>query len=111
MQIEKEQHGAIRLIRLAGRLDAATSDSVQSVMVEQLDDEGALAVDLSELEYVSSAGLRVLLLAQKKLTAAKQKMAVFGLKEYIHEIFEIAGFTAILTIVESEEAALSKLAS
>jgi anti-anti-sigma factor len=71
-------------------------------------DSGAnrLVLDFSGLDYISSAGLRVLLMAAKRVQAEKGAMALFGMKEHVKDVFEISGFLPVLTVVDSAEAAI-----
>ena len=68
-----------------------------------------LVIDFSSLDYISSAGLRVLLGTAKRLSQAKGALRLFGLNETVREVFEISGFATILTVVDTEANALSGL--
>ena len=97
MNILKEQNGSELVIKLEGRLDTSTSPQLEEELKTALEGIGLLVFDLSALEYISSAGLRVLLSAQK--TMNKQgSMVVRGANEDIMEIFDVTGFADILTI-------------
>jgi anti-anti-sigma factor len=110
MELETKHLEGILIGRLKGRLDASTSDGIQKSLLKSIDEgQTRLALDLADLEYISSAGLRVLLMTHKKVTQVKGELIIFGLKDYIHEIFEIAGFTSILTLAENQEKALFQL--
>lgn len=97
MNILKEQNGSELVIKLEGRLDTSTSPQLEEELKTALDGIGALAFDLSALEYISSAGLRVLLSAQKVMNK-QGSMVVRGANEDIMEIFDVTGFADILTI-------------
>lgn len=85
------------LIELEGRLDTATSPQLDDFLHTSLGGVNKLIIDISKLDYISSAGLRVLLYAHK--TVSKQgKMAITGCSEEIREIFDITGFSDILDI-------------
>ena len=84
-------------IALEGRLDTTTSPDLEAELKENMEKVQALVIDLTELEYISSAGLRVLLMAQKTM-APKEGMKVTGVNPLIMEIFEVTGFTDILDI-------------
>lgn len=112
MELETEQIEGVLIGRLKGRLDASTSDTIQESLLKTIEEGNTrLALDLAGLEYISSAGLRVLLMTHKKVSQSQGKLIIFGLQDYIHEILEIAGFTAILTLSENRESALSELSS
>ena len=97
MTINKTQDGSSLVIALEGRLDTTTAPELYSVIKSDLAGITDLTMDLEKLEYLSSAGLRVLLSAQK--TMNKQgSMVVTNTNETINEIFEITGFSDILTI-------------
>lgn len=84
-------------LALAGRLDTVTAPGLEQELNASLDAIDSLTLDFSNLNYISSAGLRVLLKAQK-LMKEKGSMKVIGVNETIMEVFEITGFTDILTI-------------
>ena len=84
-------------ITLDGRLDTATAPQLEEAVNESIDDVNEIVFDLSKLEYISSAGLRVLLSAQKKMNN-KGKMVVKNTPETVMEIFEVTGFVDILNI-------------
>ena len=80
-----------------GRLDSATAPEMESVIKELLPGIADLTFDFEKLEYISSAGLRVLLSAQKAMDT-KGRMKVTGVNEAVMEIFEITGFSDVLNI-------------
>lgn len=97
MNIEKTQNAAELEIKVSGRLDTVTAPQLEAELKESLSGIEKLILDFAELDYLSSAGLRVLLSAQK--TMNKQgEMVVRGINETIAEIFEVTGFCDILTI-------------
>ena len=98
MNILKKAKGDALTITLEGRLDTTTSPQLDDELDASLDDVKDLTLDFHELRYISSAGLRVLLRAQKKMNQKQGKMRVTGVSDSIQEIFEITGFSDILTI-------------
>ena len=97
MEILKKQNGTTLDVALSGRLDTTTAPQLEAEMKASLEGVTELCFDFEKLEYVSSAGLRVLLSCQK--TMKKQgKMKLRHVCEEIMEVFEITGFTDILTI-------------
>ena len=97
MTITTEQNGNALTLTLEGRLDTTTAPELDGVIKNSLEGITDLTVDLEKLEYISSAGLRVLLSAQK--TMNKQgAMTVRNINETVMEIFEVTGFSDILTI-------------
>lgn len=97
MTIEKNLNGTELNIKVVGRLDTTTAPELEAAVMGSLAGVEKLVLDFSELEYLSSAGLRVLLQAQK--TMNKQgKMIIKNVNETVSEIFEVTGFADILTI-------------
>jgi len=110
MEIKQVKHGKIAILNLIGRLDANTSGELESVLIPMIDGgEKKIILDFSALEYISSAGLRLLLLSAKKLRNNKGEIILCSMKDFIKEIFEISGFTPIFTIVDTKEDALKIL--
>ena len=97
MTINKKKNGTSLILSLEGRLDTITAPDLEAVLKEELDNVEALTFDLSALDYISSAGLRVLLSAQKRMNA-QGTMKLTGVGEIIREIFDVTGFSDILTI-------------
>ena len=97
LHIEKTVENGKAAIRLEGRLDTMTAPELEQAVKELPQDVQTLTLDLEKLEYVSSAGLRVLLSAHKALAAAGG-MKVSHVGETVAEIFEITGFADILDI-------------
>ena len=98
MNIVKKANGTALTLALEGRLDTTTAPDLEVVVKNELGDVNALTIDLSELEYISSAGLRVLLAAQRIMNQ-QGEMSVIGCSEDIMEIFDVTGFSHILNIV------------
>ncbi len=99
MTIQKDLSDNTLTIAVEGRLDTTTAPKLEEELKKDVDKVQALVIDFSELEYISSAGLRVLLMAQKTM-AAKDGLKVTGVNPLIHEIFDVTGFTDILDIEE-----------
>ncbi|MBR3474133.1 MAG: STAS domain-containing protein [Oscillospiraceae bacterium] len=97
MKITKKQNASSLEIALEGRLDTTTAPELERAMKESLDGVSELTMDFEKLEYISSAGLRVLLSAQKKMSR-QGGMKLVHVGEIIMEVFEVTGFTDILTI-------------
>ena len=97
MNIERKKDGNALTLALEGRLDTMTAPQLDAVLEEALPGVEALTFDLEKLDYISSAGLRVLLSAQKAMNQ-QGAMKVKNANEMILEIFEVTGFCDILTI-------------
>ena len=97
MKIDQYKNDTQMRLALTGRLDTLTSPELEEIINTELDGVTDLTLDLAGLDYISSAGLRVLLRAQKKMAAAGT-MKLINVSPIIMEIFEITGFSEILTI-------------
>lgn len=97
LNITKIQENEKLLITLEGRLDTTTAPLLEAELKENLDGVTELILDFEKLEYISSAGLRVLLSAQKVMSK-QGSMKLIHVGDLIKEIFEVTGFTDILTI-------------
>lgn len=100
MEINKKTNEDSTTIALSGRLDTVTCVQLSDELAE-IFETGAvnLVFDFTALEYISSAGLRVLLTAQKKVNALGTKMEIRGTNETVKEIFDITGFSGIINII------------
>lgn len=97
LNIEKKKDGPELTVALAGRLDTVTAPELEKELKVCLEGVTMLSFDMAELEYISSAGLRVLLSVQK-LMSRQGKIKVFHVNETIMEFFEVTGFSDFLTI-------------
>ena len=97
MTINKKQNGTSLEISLGGRLDTTTAPELEAEFNQSLGGVEQLTMNLSDLVYISSAGLRVLLSAQKRMNK-QGEMKVTNVDEAIMEIFEVTGFSDILNI-------------
>ncbi|MBQ6077201.1 MAG: STAS domain-containing protein [Clostridia bacterium] len=97
MTIQKTRNETALTIALSGRLDTVTAPELEAVLKDALADVSELTFDFEKLDYISSAGLRVLLSAQKTMNR-QGTMKVIHVNEMILEIFEVTGFSDILTI-------------
>jgi anti-sigma B factor antagonist len=99
MKITKNTNGNTTTLALQGRLDTVTSTQLANELSAVFEGEAVnIVFDFSELEYISSAGLRVLLTAQKKVNALGTEMKITGANETVKEIFDITGFSGIINI-------------
>lgn len=97
MKITKNLNGTALEIVLEGRLDTVTAPDLEKELGQSLEGVTDLTLDFSRLDYISSAGLRVLLSAHKTMSA-KGSMKVTHVSEIVREVFEVTGFADILTI-------------
>ena len=97
MTIEKTTNEGNAELKVSGRLDTTTAPQLETELTPCLEDATELTLDFAKLEYISSAGLRVLLSAQKIMNK-QGKMALKNVNKTIMEVFEVTGFVDILTL-------------
>ena len=97
MKITKSRNDTVLTLTLDGRLDTNTAPELETELKASLDGIRTLILDLKELAYLSSAGLRVILAAQKQMNK-QGGMIVKNVNDMVMEVFEVTGFTDILTI-------------
>ncbi|MBP5288718.1 MAG: STAS domain-containing protein [Clostridia bacterium] len=97
MEILQNKNGNTMNVALKGRLDTTTAPQLEEALKSAISDVTSLIFDFSELDYISSAGLRVLLASQKQMNT-RGEMKVTHVNDTIMEIFDVTGFTDILTI-------------
>lgn len=97
MNIETKRNGSELTLVISGRLDTVTAPDLDKAINENLKGTDSLILDMTALSYISSAGLRVLLSAQKKMQTIG-KMKLVGVCESVMEIFEMTGFSDVLVI-------------
>ncbi len=97
MTIEKKMENGIVTLAIAGRLDTTTAPELEKTLDSVLEGTKELVFDMTGLAYISSAGLRVILKAQKAMNA-QGSMKLTGVNDSIMEVFDITGFLDILTI-------------
>lgn len=111
MEISHKVQNGILMIAINGRLDAATAPVAEGEIKKMLEGEqNRLLFDLSALEYLSSGGLRVILSVAKEIKRREGKVVLAGLNQYVYEIFEVSGFTAMIPIKDTIEESLKDLA-
>ena len=97
MTITKKQNGEVLEIAIEGRLDTMTSPELEAELNKSLDGVETLVINFSKLDYISSAGLRVLLSAHKTMST-RGGMKVTNVNEIVQDVFEVTGFADILDI-------------
>lgn len=98
MTVESKKDGGNLTIALTGRLDTVTAPQLDDELKKYLDETSELDFDFAKLEYISSAGLRVLLSAQKTMNRKQGRVIMRNVNESIKEVFDMTGFSGILTI-------------
>jgi len=99
MTINKTQDKGKLIITLDGKLDATTAPEFQDALIPAFDDAKEIVLDFEKLNYIASAGLRVLLAGHKKSFAKDVPMKIINVSEDITEIFHMTGFASILSIM------------
>ena len=108
MDITTRTQADVTLVRVAGNLDSNTSPQAQQALDALLaGGVRKVAIDCTALDYISSAGLRVLLGTVKRLGAAGGGLRLFGLNDTVREVFDISGFSTILAVYPNEAGALT----
>jgi anti-sigma B factor antagonist len=108
MELTERNGEKCMIIGIKGRLDTINYNIVEKRLIELMDQHvNRILVNCSQMDYISSSGLRILLMALKRITMSGGKLVICGLQDNIHEIFEISGFTTIFDIYPGEEEALS----
>jgi anti-anti-sigma factor len=108
MDISQERDGDVVIVRLSGRFDSSAASSAEERLSTALTDASPrIAIDMSGLAYISSAGLRVLLVVAKKVQQQKGKIALGGLAENVREVFAVSGFDTIFPIEPDRAAAVA----
>jgi anti-sigma B factor antagonist len=107
MEIIEEKQSGINIFRLIGRLDSNTSQGFEQKLFEAISDgTKSMVVDFKDLDYISSAGLRVILKATKAIKRQDGHIMLCSMQDYVKEVFEIAGFDSFLSIVATLDDAL-----
>jgi anti-sigma B factor antagonist len=107
MEIIEEKQSDINIFRLNGRLDSNTSQGFEQKIFQAITDGSKhMVVDFKDLDYISSAGLRVILKATKAIKREDGQIMLCDMQDYVKEVFEIAGFDSFLPIVATMDDAL-----
>jgi len=107
MQISVKTTNDVKVLAFEGRLDTQTSPDAERQLTRLIEEGGTkILVNLEKLDYISSAGLRVLLVVAKQLKTTDGELRICSLNEVVKEVFDISGFDRILTISTSESEAL-----
>jgi anti-sigma B factor antagonist len=108
MEISQQRDGEVVIVRLSGRLDSSAAPDAEERLSTALSGvPPRVAIDMSDLAYISSAGLRVLLVLAKKVQQQKGKVALGGLSANVREVFTVSGFDTIFPIEADAAAAIA----
>ncbi|MGD2270272.1 MAG: STAS domain-containing protein [Desulfobacterales bacterium] len=110
MEIIETKEKDINIFQLNGRLDSNTSPSLEKQLAGAMEDGAKnMVIDFGGLDYISSAGLRIILKTTKDLRRTNGEIVLCAMQDYVKEVFEIAGFDSFLPIVATLDDALAKL--
>lgn len=110
MEVVEQRDGNVIVLAVEGRVDATTSDALQGKVNDVVaQGEKLLVIDGAKLSYISSSGLRVFLLAWKRMSAVAGRMAVCSLNDRVEHVFEITKLTSVFDILATREEAVAKL--
>ena len=109
MDIREEPRGGAYLVAASGRLDSNSAAALEAVLPARVQANEKLVLDLADVPYVSSAGLRVLLIGAKAARSGGHKLVLCGLSPSVREVFDISGFTSIFAIEPDVDSALAAL--
>ena len=110
MDISEDRKADAVILALSGKLDATTAKTFEDRILGVINSgTQRLVVDLSQLDYVSSSGLRVFILAAKRLQTVDGKIVLCSMKDHVRQVFDLAGFSSMLSIYGSREEAIKSL--
>jgi len=110
MEITRTETNGIVVVAVQGRLDTITSVALEADLLQLASEKGhRIVVDLSELDFISSSGLRVLLTAGKKSKSVYGRIVLCALTDHVKQVFDVAGFTMLFTVYTSQEEAVKSL--
>lgn len=108
IEVAEERNGDVLVLLPVGRLDSGNARSFESVVMDHVSSgERRMIVDFSRLDFISSSGMRVLLIAAKALKAGEGTLVLCAMKNHIEEVFRISGFDRIIPIKDSRESAVA----
>ena len=107
MEIKEDKNNSVYIIQVLGRIDASTAPELEKKFHDLLESgEQNFLIDLSNMDYISSVGLRVLLVLAKRTKTSSGKVVLCNLQEQVYEVFEISGFTSIFQICPDQDEAI-----
>ncbi len=112
MDINQTSIDNVPIVSVSGRIDATTSNDLESVLNDLIDqNKSDILLDLEGVTYISSVGLRVLLATQKKVRTKKGGVKLLSLQPFVREVFEMTGFNRLFSIYSNRSEALSGIKS
>lgn len=110
MQISEQTRDGALVIQASGRLDSSSAGGLEAVLPARIQTHDKVVLNLTDVAYVSSAGLRVLLIGAKAARGKGHKLVLTGLSDSVREVFDISGFSSIFAIEADVDSALAGLA-
>lgn len=110
MDIREDRRDSALVVAPQGRIDSNSAGAVEAALLSKAK-EPRLVVDLSSVEYISSAGLRVFLMLARKVKESGGRLALSGLGASVKQVFDLAGFTALFVVEPTVDAALARLSA
>jgi anti-sigma B factor antagonist len=110
MNITEAREGEVLVIAVDGRIDSTTSKQLEDILPERVQLTQRVLLDMSDVQYVSSAGLRVMLKAAKFARSTGHDLMLTGLLPQVHEVFQVIGFDSLFRILPDRAAAMDALA-
>lgn len=112
LMITTEHINTVLVVSLKGQINSSNASEIQAQLLEQVSDaECRWLVDFNGLEYISSAGLRVVLLLAKRIREHQGSLVLCHMQPHVYEVFEVSGFLTLLTVVDTRQQGLSLLAA
>lgn len=109
MELDKKEENGVTIVMVTERVDGVTSPELESYLTDLAKESTSnIILDLSELKYISSAGLRVVLSTVKRLKTQKRELFLSGLTGSVKDVFQLSGFNAILKIFDTTTQALEQ---
>lgn len=110
MDISEDRKADVVILSVSGKLDATTAKTFEDRILGVINGgTQRLVVDLSQLDYVSSSGLRVFILAAKRLQTVDGKIVLCSMKDHVRQVFDLAGFSSMLLIYASRDEAIKNI--
>ncbi len=108
IEVVEERDNDVLVLLPVDRLDSTNARAFESIVMDHISKgEQRMIVDFSRLNFISSSGLRVLLIAAKKFSATQGKLVLCDMREHIHEVFTISGFDQLIPIQDSRKASMN----
>jgi stage II sporulation protein AA (anti-sigma F factor antagonist) len=109
MEITEARHGLVLIVAPSGRIDSTTSDALEQALKKAVDaGDHRLVVDLGAVSYISSAGLRVLLVMAKRLKTERGTLVLCAMGDAVRQVFDLAGFMALFPVEPTRDLAIAR---